>query len=157
MGSFAASRTSVTAFTISTGSNLVQVDTDGFQRASNVPSTARMRHYGLWIVSDNHFEDLNRRTLLLECLDDVFQFLSRDECVFTCFAIKSHHSHHGPRCPRRHALAGPGRWLGLRRSFSVILRVAGEVAVVMQGHRGEGSVCWCAANNGENSSLSTTT
>jgi hypothetical protein len=50
-------------------------------------------------------------TLFLERRDDVLEFLSRRECVFTCLAAGLH-SHLELPCPRPRAPGGPGRSLG---------------------------------------------
>lgn len=63
----------------------------------------------------NSIDQLAVRTLLLERLDDVFQFLARGECVLTCFPAS--HLHRAPLYPDRRGPAGPGRWLDLRLSY----------------------------------------
>lgn len=55
--------------------------------------------------------DSQCRTVLFERLDDVFELLSRCECVFTC-SWRGDLSHREQLCPRRRAPGGPGRWPG---------------------------------------------
>jgi hypothetical protein len=90
MGSFAASRTSGTADVVSSCHRAEWTSTHGLRRASSALLTARTIHCGLESVSVVFKACQWRRTLLLERLDDVFEFLSRGECVFTCRAAGPH-------------------------------------------------------------------